>query len=266
MPFQREGVDAALRTKLWNILAIGIWNHWEPVSDWSSRDPMSAQIENLTRRLWINFFNRDLDTLPEFQLSYSSDSSAYGKLKDYFFKCPWYRVYTFLEELAEDPSGLLNDGLRDWINAELERHNAAYRFIGKTIAEITSEHEIAAIESADSDADQPVREHLRTALRMLSDRESPDYRNSIKESISAVESACKAMTGLPKATLSDALKNMPDLHPALRQGFEKIYGWSSDADGIRHALTDEAKNTYAEAKFMLVACSGFVSYLKSFSK
>ena len=81
-----------------------------------------------------------------------------------------------------------------------------------------------------------------------------------------MESACKAMTGLPKATLSDALKNMPDLHPALRQGFEKIYGWSSDADGIRHALTDEAKNTYAEAKFMLVACSGFVSYLKSFSK
>jgi hypothetical protein len=99
---------------------------------------------------------------------------------------------------------------------------------------------------------------------MLSDKEKPDYRNSIKESISAVESACRLVTGLPKATLSDALKRVPNLHPALALGFDKIYGYTNDAEGIRHSLTtDQAANTYTEAKFMLVACSAFVSYLQS---
>jgi len=38
---------------------------------------------------------------------------------------------------------------------------------------------------------------------------------------------------------------------------------TSDADGIRHALLDESKLGYDEAKFMLVSCSAFVNYLLS---
>ncbi len=33
----------------------------------------------------------------------------------------------------------------------------------------------------------PVKRHLSNALELLSDRENPDYQNSIKESITAVE-------------------------------------------------------------------------------
>lgn len=264
MPFQRERVDGELRTKLWNILSVVIWEDWQPVSEWGSRPPISGQIEAMVKRLWLNYFNRDLDRLPDFKDSYGREGAgAYDVLKKFFMSCEWFHVYTFLEEIAQDRSQLLKQGDKDWINSELERHNAAYRFVGDHVAEITSEHDIAAIEAAQREAAEPVREHLKAALRMLSDKQNPDYRNSIKESISAVESACRLVTGMPKATLSDALRRIPNLHPALAQGFDKIYGYTSDAQGIRHSLTEQPSNTYSEAKFMLVACSGFVSYLRS---
>jgi hypothetical protein len=36
---------------------------------------------------------------------------------------------------------------------------------------------------------------------------------------------------------------------------------SSDKDGVRHALLEESTVTFAEAKFMLVACSAFANFL-----
>ena len=53
-----------------------------------------------------------------------------------------------------------------------------------------------------------------------------------------------------------------ELHTALQQAFKKLYGYTSDADGIRHALLEEASLDFEDAKFMLVACSAFVNYLK----
>ena len=50
-------------------------------------------------------------------------------------------------------------------------------------------------------------------------------------------------------------------HPALQQAWEKMYGWTSDADGIRHAAIEESDSEQATAKYMLVACSAFVSYV-----
>lgn len=125
--------------------------------------------------------------------------------------------------------------------------------MGDTISEITSEAEIKGIERGLEDAEAPTKVHLETALRMLSDREAPDYRNSVKESISAVEAACRHITKLPGATLGDALKKVDNLHPAFSRAFSALYGYTSDASGIRHALTDEPTVTYADAKFMLVA-------------
>ena len=102
---------------------------------------------------------------------------------------------------------------------------------------------------------------------MLADRKAPDYRNSIKESISAVEALCNIITGNSSATLGKALSEIEkkhNLHPALKNAFSSLYGWTCDAGGIRHAL--EENNTIVEfedAKFMLVSCSAFINYLKA---
>ena len=106
-----------------------------------------------------------------------------------------------------------------------------------------------------------VSTHIRLALEKLSDRSKPDYRNSIKESISAVEAACKLISGDDKATLTPALRKISGLHPALIQAFEKLYGYTCDAEGIRHALTEEENLDQNDAKYMLIACSAFVNYL-----
>jgi len=45
--------------------------------------------------------------------------------------------------------------------------------------------------------------------------------------------------------------------------FDKLYGYTSDADGIRHALLEEVTLDFDDAKFMLVACSAFVNYIRA---
>ncbi len=76
-----------------------------------------------------------------------------------------------------------------------------------------------------------------------------------------MEAACRVITGNHAATLGEALKKIPDLHPALQKSFLALYGYTSDSGGIRHSLMEESKLTYADAKFMLSTCSASVSYL-----
>jgi hypothetical protein len=178
-------------------------------------------------------------------------------------------VFDFVEVLG-DLQGNLEDSARLFrviCNHVLKRESSAYRFVGKIISPVTNEAEINAIEDAaatDHDSLRPISTHIETALRLLSDRNKPDYRNSIKESISAVESLCRVIAG-EKATLGQALKLVKekvDLHPALEKGFSSLYGWTNDTGGIRHALSDEsAACDFEDAKYMLVSCSAFVNYL-----
>lgn len=127
----------------------------------------------------------------------------------------------------------------------MEKENSAYRIINNEITPITSEQEIQSIEDALKNTNQysGVQQHLNQALKLMSDRQNPDYRNSIKESISAVESICKIVTNEDKATLGKALKIIEDkhgLHPALKGSLSQLYGYTSDANGIRHAMLEES--------------------------
>ena len=102
----------------------------------------------------------------------------------------------------------------------------------------------------------------------FSKRETPKngFSLSNKESISAVELLCKLISGNKNATLENALKEIErnakiEFHPALFQGFRKLYAYTGDANGIRHALKDQSNLDCEDAKFMLVACSAFINYL-----
>lgn len=100
----------------------------------------------------------------------------------------------------------------------------------------------------------------------MSDREHPDYKNCVKESISAVESVCKVLTNDPKAELGKALKSLiangMNIHGSLKSAILALYGYASDEGGIRHAEREtESTVTFEEAKFMMVTCSAIVNYL-----
>ncbi len=256
--FQREVLNDDLRVALWNILKIVIWDRYD--FDNENYCDVTKEINYLVKRIWIHYFNRDLDKLPRFL---RHEQGAYLELKKYFYETRWFMAYDFLEFVAHDSGELLNVDDIKWINRTLEKFNAAYRFVDNSIIEITDKNEIQAIEEALSHPEKPVRDHLISALSKLSDKDTPDYRNSIKESISAVEVACRILTGNKSATLGDALKKVGNLHPVMKQAFDKLYGYTSDASGVRHSLIDEATISYADAKFMLVTCSAFVSYLNA---
>jgi hypothetical protein len=156
-----------------------------------------------------------------------------------FYSYSWYEIYDFLEFLVRY---IKSDELRLRLNSVLETELAPFKIIDSYVTEITDKQESDLLEDVLRDNDYPgVKLHLLSALENLSRREKPDYRNSIKESISAVESLAKFITNNEHATLSDALRKLDSkikIHGALKEGFEKLYSYTSDADGIRHGMMD----------------------------
>lgn len=158
------------------------------------------------------------------------------------------------------------DNFIGFCNSILDHSNSAFRFVSGVIAPITSEVEIKEIERALREGDKysGVKGHLQAALGFLTEA-APNYRNSIKESISAVETLCRHLTNDPKATLGVALKNVDNKHklePTIKVAFEKLYGYTNDANGIRHSSMEDAPNiTAADARYMLISCSAFVNFV-----
>lgn len=79
-----------------------------------------------------------------------------------------------------------------------------------------------------------------------------------------MESVCKVVVGDDGATLGRALNILEEhdqIHGALKAGISSLYGYTSDAEGIRHAMLEEPTVTFSDAKFMLLACSAFVNYV-----
>lgn len=191
----------------------------------------------------------------------SSDEKWYRKLDLVEFS-----VKYVLEYKSKIPYGYAEDFISD-LNSEFARLNFAYRIVDKEIVEITSDEEIVTIEDALANSTVTVRRHLNEALRLMSQRPLSDSRNSIKESISAVEAFCREKTG--ESTLGKALSKLENngikIPKMLKEAFDKLYAYTNQKDtGIRHALMDD-DGTYVpssdEAMFMLVSCSAFINYL-----
>lgn len=161
---------------------------------------------------------------------------------------------------------LIKTTWKNAFNMLFRQEYVGYRFVSDQIVPVTDELEIREIEQACKTPFDGARTQLQKALGFLSDRENPDYKNCVKESISAVESVCKVISGNEKATLKDALNglisNGMNIHGSLKSAILALYGYASDEGGIRHAEREtESTVTFEEAKFMMVTCSAIVNYL-----
>ena len=247
---QIDSMNSELRNSLWNTLDVEIWSQAQP--------PDYVLIELFSKELWFNFFKKPIDSRPRYA------HRILPEIRTFFFECKWFEVYDFLEFIV----GVLPETTNvESLNFILERELSGYRFVSGHITDITNDQEIEMLETALKDSQfAGVNTHLQRALDLYAKRNNPDYRNSIKESISAVEKMARIVSGKPTATLSDALKEMEkkgSLHKALKDGFIKLYGYTSAAGGIRHAIMDEPKLTAADARYFLLSCTSFVNYLKA---
>lgn len=179
----------------------------------------------------------------------------------------WYTIFDFVErylDICEDNKTIR---MQEEFNRILESENSAYRIIDKKVIPITNKSEIETVEEAMNVDFDTVRIHIEKALGLFADRKKPDYENSIKESISAVESMCCIITGTTgkNATLGNTLKKLKEsgihIHQAMEKAFLSLYGYTSDEDGIRHGGIDFANAPSEDAKYMLISCSAFINYL-----
>ncbi len=259
---QLESMDEELRASLWSLLSIFYWNTYRAPGEsiWGRNDYVKqSNMYPLMASLWLHFFKEPTDTIDTYW------EHCYDRLRKHFFGSKWYEVYDFIEFIANYGPEQPKAEFIDTANSFLERENSAYRFVDGRITEITSSEEVAEVESALAAADRyaGVKTHLQSALTLLSDRKNPDFRNSIKESVSAVESLAKQLSGDKSGTLGAILKELErrkKMHPALKNAFSALYGYTSDANGIRHALLEESNLTKADARFMLICCSAFINY------
>jgi hypothetical protein len=263
---QMDGMDNDLKNSLWNV--IYLYHQQESTPPWTRVASSVAQ----------HVCKVPIDSICV------SAMSAFSWLRDAFFGGPWYQTYEIIEQIYKDEesqAGFITsiygdqfishdrfDVLRSNLNSVLERELSGYRFIDNVLTPIASPVEVAAIEKAIIDLEVEehlgARQHLLTALELLGKKPNPDYRNSIKESISSIESIVNRITQSDGNGVADALDRLSakqPIHGALKASFKSLYGYTSDEDGIRHSILEECNVGYEEAAFMLVACSAFTSFL-----
>lgn len=244
---QKESLEVGTRNLLWNALY-----KYKKGKDYQ-------EYYLFVEKIWSTYLKKPNDELPYERYTHHADSSF---LKNIFINGSYEKIFDILE-LAANTYKLSYITVR--CNEIFEQENCAYRFIDKYITEITSDTEIQEIEEAVNTSNNNIAIQLKKALEHLSDRQNPDYRNAIKESISAVETLCRNITG--ESTLDRALNKIENkgvvFNSQLKEGLKNIYTYTNGKNGIRHALMDgTTPPTKADAKFMIVMCSAFINYIR----
>lgn len=221
---------------------------------------------------WRNFLHNRKDSL----------TFHYGKCQEVITEYmqsghTWYEKLNLLEFILksmyeyairhEDYYVRTYDTIVKRLNADFENLFYGYRIVNNEIVPITDQLEIGSVQDALEQKNDNVHVHIETALSHFAKRPEPDYRNSIKESITAVECICRTIT--KKSTLDEAIPVLKSrgvqLNPQFEEGLKKIYYYTNDKrTGIRHALMDDTyMPTMADAKYMLVICSAFINYIRA---
>lgn len=250
---QHDQMDRLLRVRIWDFI-------YSLCENWTHANTRTRSALPIAR-VWVYHYDEPIDELPDYA------SEIIRRMRGEVFAGQFNEVYDLCEffagEIAERDGDAVYGGFNDVFGSNL----APYRFVDGTIIRVDAETDVIAIEDAlqASEGVPGIHHHLESALTLLADRDNPHYSNSIKESISAVESCAKFITGQKKATLGAALKALEragvDIPGSLETGWSALYGYTSSAQGIRHAALDKPDITQAEARYWLVTCSAFVSLL-----
>ncbi len=154
------------------------------------------------------------------------------------------------------------------MNKAFEEEYIGYRFVSNQIVKITNDEEIKAIDEATNTPFDKVNESIKKSIGFISETSSRDYKNSIKESITAAERLFNIILGTNGLTLSNALEQICsriEINEYLKQAIRCLYKFASDSDGIRHGNNkNDDQITFDEAKLILIICSGIVNYFSKF--
>jgi ribosome-associated translation inhibitor RaiA len=266
---QFNDIDSDLRIGIWNVFYKYYFEYYD-----------SNYIDDrqfiLIKKFWSDFLKQPIDNFPQtYTLLISPIKSALIDKREYRIKggivteyiTEWWWIYDFLEFFAlYDYNTNRNGEFQKTCNLLFEHETSGYRFVNGIIAPVTSTEEINEIETAIEKSTKEIQIHLTQSLTLLSNKKNPDFRNSIKEAITAVERQCQLISE-DSDTLTKALEKIERgkkvrIHKHLNEAFQKIYSWTNEDGGIRHPLKDDPNVDLEDAQFMLIACSAFINYLR----
>lgn len=249
---ETKKVPKEARSKIWRVLYNSIQSGKFTGSDYRS---YNSAYEAILRDFWTEIDCKFVDAFRR----PVPDMEAYAKEK---MSLGYAEFFEFIEFIVRHPK--VPAGLDEKINDVLKETGSAYRIFEKTIVPISSQEMADAVEGAFERLSDfsGARLHLQLAASSLSDG---NFANSVRESVNAVEAVARKLSPEAK-TLGPALAKIEKshrLHPALKKGFSALYGYTSDEEGIRHALIQQDAPSVSEqdALYMLGSCASFTSYL-----
>ena len=263
-PMQLEELSGDLRREIWNAMRRHLdtkasIDMYTDVIDYSDEE-VSQFIENILGRILRR---------PEDEIDTSYDG-VMSQFKSLILQGSFNEVLDLVEIMSNDSECVEGEFVNS-ISESFERCAAAYwldksnypyKFFPRS-NEAQGEATRKAIKTIRDGGMEGAATHLRDAAAHINARQ---FADSISDSIHAVESVARRIDPKSK-TLRPALNSLEKAglikHPALKEAFAKLYGYTSDEQGIRHSLTD--KNSpdvdLDEAMFMFGACASFAAYL-----
>lgn len=185
------------------------------------------------------------------------------QILDFIKSSTYSDIFNLIEMIVR--IGMINKKVfQEEINKIFTDENVQHRLINDQITDLTNQEEIESVQSA-LDVKDEISNHFEKAMQLLYSRDNPDYANSVKESILAMEGYFNKVAG-EKGTLGATIKKLDDkginVHPALKEAISKLYGYSSDAEGIRHAGNGAATTTESEARLIFMMCIALYNYFR----
>ena len=252
-----------------------IFNLMSESDDW--RDYENLPAPRMCRRAISSCFNKNIREVGVLE------DQLLDELQSIMYKSEFNKVLDLLEYMANyrdvrsvvDGSQTLNVRLLRFpqdINDAFDEHGVAYVFDTSNrpyhIRPRTSMEQGVAVQNAvvtliHNKLSPPVK-HLQNAASHL---DSGEYADAISDSICAVESVLRFFDPKNSRNVKDAINSLGGQgilkHPALAKAIKILYGYTSDEEGVRHALVFEPKANVDinDAMFMFGACASLAAYL-----
>jgi len=220
-------------------------------------------------------------------------SKPSGDANQILLAMPWEKVYDFCERLhgylAREVGYVDRDDnfevttsrgdAQAFISAELQRlfleENLAFEFRDGMVYRRGRRHSVQQISGAELVMGDPrltgARNHYQKALRFFRDPSKPDYENTVKEAVCAVEAAGKALFPEARAaTLGDLTKWLTGssalVPKALGQTLAGLYGFRSGGEGVGHGGTGGGEVTAVIAEYALAVAASQIILLVDIAK
>ena len=253
-------ISPEVRVSIWNVLCRHVPIH----SD------ITAVAHRLRESVWTGILLDVYESLYRGRIDSFDLRAMWHRMDQIVEKGYHWQIFDLVQEILRHPS--CPSDFQEAMASCFDESQLAYSISFSnvpTIMPMTNEQTSRAIKNA---LDEMKKSKIVGGIRHLekaSDRiNEGDHAGAVRESIHAVESVARTLDPKSSNTLAPALKALEKrrgLHPALKGAMNKLYGYTSDEQGVRHALLEkgEADVGSEEAVFMFGACAVFCGYLAS---